>query len=206
MSDSVVRVPQATAQGTDAKIDNEAVTVAGQTVNRQRNQVTGVAPDDIAVVTDAEPSASDHGLVVRPIPSTTPQPVSGTVAVSNLPATQPVTGAVEVSNFPATQPVSGAVTAAQGAAGSAAWLVDERLGTFGYDSATLTSGTFSPVGRVASFRVFASGADGSFRINSGATIAVRADSGFDWTPRTSLSSPTFAWVSGSLDVFVELAT
>jgi hypothetical protein len=34
------------------------------------------------------------------------QPVSGTVAVSNLPATQPVSGAVSVSNFPATQPVS----------------------------------------------------------------------------------------------------
>lgn len=39
------------------------------------------------------------------------QPVSGTVAVSNLPATQPVSGTVAVSNFPATQPVSGTVTA-----------------------------------------------------------------------------------------------
>lgn len=39
------------------------------------------------------------------------QTVSGTVAVSNFPATQPVSGAVSVSNFPATQPVSGSVTA-----------------------------------------------------------------------------------------------
>lgn len=40
------------------------------------------------------------------------QPVSGSLAVSNFPASQPVTGAVSVSNFPAfpaVQPVSGAV-------------------------------------------------------------------------------------------------
>lgn len=37
--------------------------------------------------------------------------VSGTVAVSNFPATQNVAGTVAVSNFPATQPVSGTVTA-----------------------------------------------------------------------------------------------
>jgi hypothetical protein len=43
----------------------------------------------------------------------TPVPVSGTVAVSNLPATQPVSGSVSVANFPATQPVSGPLTDAQ---------------------------------------------------------------------------------------------
>lgn len=36
--------------------------------------------------------------------------VSGTVAVSNFPATQPVSGTVSVGNFPATQAVSGAVS------------------------------------------------------------------------------------------------
>lgn len=36
--------------------------------------------------------------------------VTGTVSVSNFPATQPVSGTVAVSNFPATQPVSGTVT------------------------------------------------------------------------------------------------
>jgi hypothetical protein len=38
--------------------------------------------------------------------SATTQPVSGTVAVSNLPVTQPVSGSVSVSNLPATQPIS----------------------------------------------------------------------------------------------------
>jgi hypothetical protein len=37
------------------------------------------------------------------------QPVSGTVDVGNFPATQAVSGSVSVSNFPATQPVSGTV-------------------------------------------------------------------------------------------------
>lgn len=40
-----------------------------------------------------------------------PLPVSGSVSVSNLPATQPVSGSVSVSNFPANQVVSGTVTA-----------------------------------------------------------------------------------------------
>lgn len=36
--------------------------------------------------------------------------VTGSVSVSNFPATQPVSGSVSVSNFPATQPVSGSVS------------------------------------------------------------------------------------------------
>lgn len=42
-----------------------------------------------------------------------PVSVSGSVAVSNFPATQPISGSVSVSNFPATQPVSGPLTDAQ---------------------------------------------------------------------------------------------
>jgi hypothetical protein len=38
------------------------------------------------------------------------QPVSGSVSVSNFPTTQPVSGSVSVSNFPTTQPVSGSVS------------------------------------------------------------------------------------------------
>ena len=38
----------------------------------------------------------------------TPVPVSGSVSVSNFPATQTVSGNVSVSNFPATQPISAA--------------------------------------------------------------------------------------------------
>ena len=44
-------------------------------------------------------------------------PVSGSVSVTNFPATQTITGTVAVSNFPATQPVSGTVTANIGTTG-----------------------------------------------------------------------------------------
>jgi hypothetical protein len=46
-------------------LDAETLTVSSTTVLRDRNQVVGTAADDIAVVTDAAPGASDHGLVVR---------------------------------------------------------------------------------------------------------------------------------------------
>ena len=56
---------------------------------------------------------------------------SGSVSVSNFPATQPISGSVSVSNFPATQPVSGTVTANQGAANTSAnsWPVEITDGT-----------------------------------------------------------------------------
>lgn len=60
-------------------------------------------------------------VAVSNFPAT--QPVSGTVAVSNLPATQPVSGTISVGNFPATQPASiasGQVAAGALAAGSIA--------------------------------------------------------------------------------------
>ncbi len=49
-------------------------------------------------------------LSVQGIAGGTPQPISGSVSVSNFPATQPVSGSVSVGNFPATQAVSGSVS------------------------------------------------------------------------------------------------
>ncbi|WP_307139881.1 hypothetical protein [Pseudoroseomonas cervicalis] len=49
-------------------------------------------------------------LRVSPASGAAAQPVSGSVAVTNLPATQPVSGTVSVSNLPVTQPVSGSVS------------------------------------------------------------------------------------------------
>jgi hypothetical protein len=68
-------------------------------------------------LTDAELRATavsvavSGSVAVSNFPAT--QPVSGSVSVANFPATQPVSGAVTVSNFPATQPVSGPLTDAQ---------------------------------------------------------------------------------------------
>jgi hypothetical protein len=65
------------------------------------------APVDVAIVSGAA-GGSGGGLTDVELRAA-PVPVSGTVAVSNLPATQPVSGSVSVSNLPATQPISGSV-------------------------------------------------------------------------------------------------
>lgn len=59
---------------------------------------------------DTVTPANSKPLPVEVLNSST-LPISGSVSVSNFPATQPVSGSVSVSNFPATQPVSGTVTA-----------------------------------------------------------------------------------------------
>ena len=56
----------------------------------------------------AVPVPISGSVAVSNLPAT--QPVSGSVAVSNLPATQAVSGTVAISNLPATQPVSGTVS------------------------------------------------------------------------------------------------
>lgn len=65
------------------------------------------APVDVAIVSGAA-GGSSGGLTDLELRAA-PVPVSGTVAVSNLPATQPVSGSISVSNLPATQPISGSV-------------------------------------------------------------------------------------------------
>jgi hypothetical protein len=53
-------------------------------------------------------SPSTQVASVQGVVGGTPQPISGTVAVSNLPTTQPISGTVAISNFPSTQPISAA--------------------------------------------------------------------------------------------------
>lgn len=59
----------------------------------------------------ATPCGSDGApLRIAPATAAPAQPVSGSVSVTNFPASQPVSGTVAVSNLPATQPVSGTVS------------------------------------------------------------------------------------------------
>lgn len=74
-------------------IKTAAETLAGRTIN------TGAVSGTVAL--DGPTLAALEGVNAT---------VSGTVAVSNFPATQPVSGTVSVGNFPATQAVSGAVS------------------------------------------------------------------------------------------------
>jgi len=49
----------------DKKLDTTSLTVAAQTVHRERINIAGAADVDLAVVTNADPGASDYGLVSR---------------------------------------------------------------------------------------------------------------------------------------------
>jgi hypothetical protein len=96
-------------------VDTEAVTLTDSLGNEKVGQQASaasvpvvIASDQSAVPVSGTVSATVSGTVaVSNFPAT--QPVAGTVAVSNFPATQPVSGSVSVTNFPATQPVSGTV-------------------------------------------------------------------------------------------------
>ena len=87
---------------------SQAVTNAGLTNLDVALSTRLKAADTLAGVTTvgAVTSITDPVAVTGTFYQAT-QPVSGTVAVSNLPVTQPVSGTVGVNNFPATQPVSG---------------------------------------------------------------------------------------------------
>jgi hypothetical protein len=67
----------------------------------------------VLLVTGWDAAAADKvsSVFVTNTP-TDPVPVSGSVAVSNLPATQPVSGTVNVGNFPNSQTVNGSVSPA----------------------------------------------------------------------------------------------
>lgn len=65
MSDSFIQV-QPDSSG--KKVDTEQLTVNGQTVEREREQIAGKADTEIVEVKNAEPSTSHHGMVTREAP------------------------------------------------------------------------------------------------------------------------------------------
>ena len=78
-------------------------------------------------------------------------------------------------------------------------------GTWTYVTGSLiATGTLSGSGRCNGLRVFANAVDSSFTINGGATITLRANSGLDISSGANLLNPSVVWVSGSIDVFIEL--
>jgi len=87
------------------------VPVSGPLTDAQLRATAVPVTTGLAPLTDTQLRASSvpvSGPATDAQLRATPLPVSGTVAVSNLPATQPISGTVSVGNFPATQPVSAA--------------------------------------------------------------------------------------------------
>lgn len=80
-------------------VETEAVTLTDSAGVEKIGQKASAASLPVVI-------ASDQSAVL--VSGSVSAVVSGTVAVSNFPATQTVSGAVSVSNFPATQPISAA--------------------------------------------------------------------------------------------------
>jgi len=134
------------------------VTVTPTPGSVQDTNLTKVAGTAVATGT----GASDAGT--QRVVLSSDSSISGSVSVSNFPATQPVSGSVSVSNFPATQPVSGTVTANAGtgnftvAQATASNLNATVTGTVSTKTAlTANSPTFATVG-VTSAQALASNA------------------------------------------------
>ena len=62
MANGTIGLPE---DGVGKKVDTEELTVGGETVQRQRGQISGASAMAIAVVTNQTPAGSDMGLVVR---------------------------------------------------------------------------------------------------------------------------------------------
>jgi hypothetical protein len=60
---------QGPPDSTGKKIDNDVLTIGVNEVYRQRIRIAGAAAGELADVRNATPSASDYGLVTRPVAS-----------------------------------------------------------------------------------------------------------------------------------------
>jgi hypothetical protein len=134
------------------------------------------APVDVAIVSGAT-GGSSGGLTNVELRAA-PVPVSGTVAVSNLPATQPVSGSVSVSNLPSTQPISGTIAVSNfpatqpvsGSVGINNWPASQPVtGTF-WPATQPVSGTFWPTVQPVSLQA----ADKAVSVTGSAGVAVTA--------------------------------
>lgn len=127
-----------------------------------------------------------------------PIPISGSVNVSNLPATQPVSGTVSVSNFPATQPISAVSlplpvnAATQSTLAALSSNIALTYGTFSYYAGTSGTVTVAAGQRVLSASCHST-MGGSMTINGGAAIPIPANVGFSIDLLGNLVAPVIVY-------------
>lgn len=78
------------------------------------------------------------------------------------------------------------------------------VGAWSYKAATLTSGSLSATGKCQGILVFGAGGDASFKVSGGETLTVRSGIAMSIAPNGNLVNPTVTWVSGTLDVVIEV--
>lgn len=127
--------------------------------------------------------------------------VTGSVSVSNFPATQAVSGTValdsaslaaletiSVANFPVVQQVSGTVSTTPSAADT------NVTGTWAYAAGTAGTVTLPAGSKVLQISA-TSLAGGSFTVNGGSAITIPANQQFTLEPRGNLVAPTLVFTS-----------
>jgi hypothetical protein len=135
------------------------------------------------------------------------QPISGNVGILG---TVPISGSVSVSNFPATQnvdvintvPVTG--TFFQTTQPVSETNVDRNFGTWGYYAGTNGSVTVTSGQRVLGIGTHATTA-GSFTINGGSSIPVPAGVSVNIQPLANLVAPTIVF-TGTDSYFIEVVS
>lgn len=79
MANASIQLP---TEGSGPKLDTESLSVDGQTVHRERDQIAGTTAAAIMEVTDSDPAEDDYGAVVRIAPPVSPAYGHGSASVS----------------------------------------------------------------------------------------------------------------------------
>lgn len=179
MADSNIQVP---ADSTGKKVDTSQITVAGQSVERQRIVIASdTISDGVALVLGSTPAFTDKGLVVRNIPSGT-QDITGAVSlaagtqvigsINNISATVTVAGTIflgastanfgTLNNVSATVIVAGAISLAAGTS---------NIGIINNISATVNVAIVAGTANIGAVSLAAGTSNIGFINNISATVA-----------------------------------
>jgi len=137
-------------------------------------------------------------VVVDSAPTTA---VTGPLTDAQLRAsTVPISGSVGVSNFPATQPVSGTVTVANPTANPETGLAKDAtlpkvVGTWSYDAGVSGTVTVGVGKRVIGITATGGTSAASMTINGGPNITIPANMAITWAPVGQLIAPVLVFTS-----------
>ena len=71
MADNTIRL--VLADGTEAFLDSESLTISGKTVHRERNQLAGAIAAAIAAVLNTDPTGTEYALLTRVVTANAPK-------------------------------------------------------------------------------------------------------------------------------------
>jgi hypothetical protein len=116
-----------------------------------------------------------------------------------------LTGTLEVDIVGVNVPPGQGIAVSQTGAPWQVEIVPDEADDFGYVAKSLTAaGTVVGIGDCRGIRVRAVGTDSTFTINGGDIIQIRSGDIFQIIPQGELVNPVITWLSGSIDVWMEV--